>query len=65
MMLDTTHTNTVNPVKVGSQIQARSVTSNVELKGSSIETRRNIAVEIEGEEKPAAVAEWATRVVYA
>ena len=39
----------VNPVKVGSRIRARGVTSNVE---------------IEGEEKPALVAEWVTRTVY-
>jgi len=55
----------VNPVKVGSRIRARAVTSNVELKGNSIEVSRNITVEIEGEEKPALVAEWVTRVVYA
>jgi acyl dehydratase len=55
----------VNPVKVGSRIRARGVTSNVELKGSSIEVTRNFTVEIEGEEKPALVAEWVTRTVYA
>jgi acyl dehydratase len=55
----------VNPVKVGSRIRARAVTSNVELKGNSLEISRNITVEIEGEEKPALVAEWVTRVVYA
>jgi acyl dehydratase len=55
----------VNPVKVGSRIRARAVTSNVELKGSSLEISRSITVEIEGEEKPALVAEWVTRVVYA
>jgi acyl dehydratase len=54
----------VNPVKVGSRIRARAVTSNVELKGNSLEISRNITVEIEGEEKPALVAEWVTRVVY-
>ena len=55
----------VNPVKVGSRIRARAVTSNVDLKGNSLEISRNITVEIEGEEKPALVAEWVTRVVYA
>ncbi len=55
----------VNPVKVGSRIRARAVTSNVELKGNSLDITRNITVEIEGEEKPALVAEWVTRVVYA
>ncbi len=55
----------VNPVKVGARIRARAVTSNVELKGNSIDVTRNFTVEIEGEEKPALVAEWVTRTVYA
>ena len=55
----------VNPVKSGARIRARAVTSNVELKGSSIDVTRNFTVEIEGEEKPALVAEWVTRTVYA
>jgi acyl dehydratase len=54
----------VNPVKVGSRIRARGVTSNVELKGNAIEVTREFTVEIDGEEKPALVAEWVTRVVY-
>jgi len=54
----------VNPVKVGSRIRARGVTSNVELKGDSIEITRNFTVEIEGEDKPALVAEWVTRTMY-
>ena len=55
----------VSPVKVGSRIRARAVTSNVELKGSAVEVTRNFTVEIEGEDKPALVAEWVTRTVYA
>ncbi|WP_426570829.1 MaoC family dehydratase [Aquihabitans sp. McL0605] len=55
----------VAPVKVGSRIRARAVTSNVELKGSSIEVTRSFTVEIEGEDKPALVAEWISRLVYA
>ena len=54
----------VNPVKVGSRIRARGVTANVELKGNSIEVTRNFTVELDGEEKPALVAEWVTRAVY-
>jgi acyl dehydratase len=54
----------VNPVKVGSRIRARGVTTNVELKGDSIEVTRKFTVEIDGEEKPALVAEWVTRTVY-
>ena len=55
----------VSPVKVGSRIRARAVTSNAELKGNMIEVTRNFTIEIEGEEKPALVAEWLTRTVYA
>ena len=54
----------VSPVKVGSRIRARGVTANVELKGSAIEVARNFTVEIEGEDKPALVAEWVTRTIY-
>jgi len=55
----------VNPVKTGSRIRARGVTTNVELKGSAIDVTRSFTVEIEGEEKPALIAEWITRTVYA
>jgi acyl dehydratase len=54
----------INPVKVGSRIRARAVTTNAELKGNSIDITRNFTVEIEGEDKPALVAEWVTRTVY-
>ena len=54
----------VSPVRVGSRIRARAVTSNVELKSNAVEVTRNFTVEIEGEEKPALVAEWVTRTVY-
>jgi acyl dehydratase len=55
----------VSPVKVGSRIRARAVTTNVDLKGNAIEVTRNFTVEIDGEEKPALVADWVTRTVYA
>src|SRR6478735_2181934 len=55
----------VNPVKVGSRIRARAITSNVELKRSSIDVTRQFPIEIEGEDKPALVADWITRTVYA
>ncbi len=55
----------VNPVKVGSRIRARAVTTNAELKGNAIDVTRTFTVEIEGEDKPALVAEWITRTVYA
>jgi acyl dehydratase len=55
----------VSPVKVGSRIRARAVTADVALKGNAIEVTRSFTVEIEGEDKPALVAEWVTRTVYA
>jgi acyl dehydratase len=55
----------VSPVKVGSRIRARAVTANVELKGNMVEVTRSFTVEIDGEEKPALVAEWITRTAYA
>ena len=55
----------VSPVKVGARIRARAVTSNAELKGNMIEVTRDFTVEIEGEGKPALVAAWLTRTVYA
>ena len=55
----------VSPVKVGSRIRARAVTVNAELKGNAVEVTRSFTIEIEGEEKPALVADWLTRTVYA
>jgi len=54
----------VNPVKVGSRIRATSVIGAAELKGDQIQVTRNMTVEIEGQEKPALVADWLTRLVY-
>jgi acyl dehydratase len=50
-------------VKVNARIRARAVTSNVELKGSAIESTRNFTVEIEGEDKPALSAVWLTLII--
>lgn len=55
----------VSPVKVGSRIRARMVTTKAALKGSSVEVTRHVTVEIEGEERPALVADWLTRIAYA
>lgn len=55
----------VSPVKVGSRIRARAVTTDVALKGTMVEVTRSFTIEIEGEEKPAVVADWLTRTVYA
>ena len=55
----------INPVKVGSRIRAKSVVSSVDLKdANNIQYVRTITVEIDGEDKPALVAEWITRLVY-
>ncbi len=42
----------------------RSVLANVELKGDAVQTTRTQTVEIEGEDRPALVADWITRVIY-
>ena len=56
----------INPVKVGSRIRAQSTVAHVEQKdASTLHVTRAITVEIEGESKPALVAEWVTRLVYA
>ena len=55
----------VAPVKVGSEVRASSVLSAVDLKDpSTLQVTRTMTVEIEGEGKPALVAEWVTRLVY-
>ena len=56
----------VNPVKVDSKIRASSVVSAVDQKDpNTLQVTRTVTVEIEGETKPALVAEWVTRLVYA
>jgi len=56
----------VSPVKVGSEIRAHSKLAKVEFKEpSTIQSTRTVTVEIEGEDRPALVADWLTRVVYA
>lgn len=56
----------VSPVPVGSRIRASSVLSAAELKDpNTIQTTRTVTVEVEGQERPACVAEWLTRMMYA
>ncbi len=55
----------VSPVKVGSRIRAHSLLSKVELKGNAIQQTRTMTIEIDGQDKPALVADWLTRAVYA
>jgi acyl dehydratase len=55
----------INPVKVGSRIRAASVLTAVDAKdASTLQVTKTLTVEIEGETKPALVAEWVTRLVY-
>lgn len=55
----------INPVKVNSKIRASSVLKGVELKDpNTIQTVRTMTIEIEGEDKPACVADWITRITY-
>ncbi len=53
------------PVKVGSRVRARRSLAGAELKGTMIQTKQIVTIEIEGEDKPACVAESLTRLVYA
>ncbi|HEX3908681.1 MAG TPA: MaoC family dehydratase [Mycobacteriales bacterium] len=55
----------INPVKVGSRIRVSSVLSAVDRKDeNTLQTTRTMTVEIEGEDKPALVADWIARLVY-
>ena len=56
----------INPVLAGARIRAQSKISLVELKEpTAVNITRTITVEIEGQNKPALVAEWITRSVFA
>ena len=55
----------VNPVPSNSRIRATASTVNVELKGNAVDQTRAMTVEIEGIDKPALVAEWIGRMVFA
>ena len=55
----------INPVKVGSRIRVHKLLSKVELKSNAVQQTQTMTVEIDGESKPALVADWLTRVVYA
>ena len=55
----------VNPVKVGSKVRASSVLASVDQKDpNTLQLTRTVTVEIDGETKPALVADWVTRAVY-
>ena len=55
----------VTPVKVGSKVRASAVLTAVDAKdANTLQVTKTYTVEIEGEGKPALVAEWITRLVY-
>jgi acyl dehydratase len=55
----------ISPVKVGSRIRCSSVLASVDQKDeNTLQTTRTMTVEIEGESKPALVADWISRLIY-
>ncbi len=55
----------ISPVKVNSKIRCSSVLASVELKDpNTLQITRTMTVEIDGESKPALVADWISRLVY-
>ena len=55
----------VNPVPSGSRVRATAATVDVQLKGNAVDQTRAMTIEIEGVEKPALIAEWIGRTVFA
>ena len=56
----------LSPVPVGSRIRARAEVTSVTLRDpNTIDQKRTMTVELEGSEKPACVAEWITRIIFA
>jgi len=55
----------VSPVPVGSRIRATSELVDVQLKdANNLQVTRRFAVEVDGSERPALVADWITRITY-
>lgn len=49
----------ISPVRAGSRVRGRFALAEVKLrKGTELQSRTNVTVEIEGEDKPALVADW-------
>ncbi len=55
----------INPVPAGSRIRATAATVAVDLKGNAVDQTRAMTIEIEGVDKPALIAEWIGRTVFA
>lgn len=55
----------VSPVPVGSRIRATSELVDVQLKdANNLQVTRRFAVDVDGSERPALVADWITRLTY-
>jgi len=55
----------ISPVPVNSKIRCRSeIVSATAKPGNTIQLKRKMTIEIEGQDKPACVAEWLTNMVY-
>ena len=55
----------LTPVPAGGKIRAQSTMSAAVLKANNVDITRTITVELEGSDKPALVADWITRIVFA
>ena len=53
-----------SPVPVGSRIRAKRVLKSAEIKGGMIESMTEVTVEVDGQKKPACVAESLGRMVF-
>jgi len=56
----------ISPVKAGSRVRGRFVLAEAKLrKDRELQSRTNVTIEIEGEEKPALVADWLGLIYFA
>ncbi|MEX2658229.1 MAG: MaoC family dehydratase [Acidimicrobiales bacterium] len=56
----------VSPVKVGAKIRAASTVKSVQTKGpDSLQVTKTYTIEVEGEDRPAVVADWVTLLFFA
>ncbi len=55
----------IAPVPAGSKVRATASYVDVQLKGNAVDAVREVTVELEGSDKPALVAEWIGRSVFA
>ena len=53
-----------SPVKVGARIRASRTLKRIEIKGGMIEAMQEVVVEVDGQDKPACVAESVSRMVF-